>query len=647
MCGIFTIIYNDDYITHDTIKQCFTLGQSRGPEMSHLEIINGVDKSITSHYSPPTKTNVYYGFHRLAINGLNQESDQPLHFEHISLICNGEIYNFRELFRSMGVLPHTQSDCEVIIHLYLRYGIRQTLQMLDGVFAFALYDHKNKTMVIARDPYGVRPLYQIQYTSNTYDKYMYGYASELKMLTGLVVTPDKNDVNTDTINALKTIKQVPPGTYSVLKTNIIGKWFINEQNLVFHRQPFSTLVCQNEVQQSSLMNYLIDETSTLSTMRSYLENAVKKRVCTTERPIACLLSGGLDSSLICALVAKEVRETQGKQIETYCIGLEGSDDLKYAREVASHLNTLHYEIVVTEKDFLSAIPEVIRKIESYDTTTVRASVGNYLVSKYISENSSAKVIFNGDGADELMGGYLYFHKAEDPIEFDKECRRLLSHIHFFDVLRSDKSIASCGLEARTPFLDREWVQYYLSLAPNIRCHKVNNVCEKYLIRKAYDNTDILPKNILWRTKEAFSDGVSKHSRSWYEIIQEHIGFFVESNIDKDKQETQSRIMYGNIPIVFDTSNNFQCNKPTTNEQCWYRSIFEHFYPHCGHVVPYFWMPKYVDVSDSSARVLDIYSQVQGQQTQNSEKSNIQTASQQRPNMIREDNTVFRERNATI
>ena len=180
-----------------------------------------------------------------------------------------------------------------------------------------------------------------------------------------------------------------------------------------------------------------------------LKNAVSKRVTTTDRPIACLLSGGLDSSLITALVAEHFEDKS--KLETYSIGLEGSEDLKYAQMVADHLGTKHTSIIVKEQDFLDAIPEVIYAIESYDTTTVRASVGNFLVAKYIKEHSEAKVIFNGDGSDEFSGGYLYFHACPNPRDFDLECKRLLRNIHYFDVLRSDRCISYHGLEARTRF----------------------------------------------------------------------------------------------------------------------------------------------------------------------------------------------------
>ena len=204
-----------------------------------------------------------------------------------------------------------------------------------------------------------------------------------------------------------------------------------------------------------------------------------KRVITTDRPIACLLSGGLDSSIVASIVSR----IYDKPLETYSIGLEGSEDLKYAREVAKHIKSNHTEVVVSEEDFFAFIPKVIQMIESYDTTTVRASVGNMLISQYISETSDAKVIFNGDGSDELMGGYLYMNHAPDSLEFDNECKRLLKNISKYDVLRSDRSISTQGLEPRTPFLDRDFVMFYLSIPSNYR-FETNKKQEKYLFRKS-------------------------------------------------------------------------------------------------------------------------------------------------------------------
>lgn len=254
--------------------------------------------------------------------------------------------------------------------------------------------------------------------------------------------------------------------------------------------------------------------------------------------------------------------------------------MKYAKIVADHIGSIHHSIQLEEEEFLNAIEKVIYDIESYDTTTVRASVGNWLISKYIKEKSDAKVVFNGDGSDEVTGGYMYFHCAPDELEFDKECRRLLNDIHFFDVLRSDRSISSHGLEARTPFLDRSFVQTYLSIPHEIRYHPKNNQCEKYLLREAFRSMGILPNKILFRTKEAFSDGVSKQARSWFQIIQEHI-------VKKCGEK------YSNM-------------EPKEAEKQYYKDIFDKYYPNQRDVIPYLWMPKYVDADDASARTLDIY-----------------------------------------
>jgi asparagine synthase (glutamine-hydrolysing) len=329
----------------------------------------------------------------------------------------------------------------------------------------------------------------------------------------------------------------------------------------------------------------------------YLCDAVKKRCLNTERPIACLLSGGLDSSLITALVNHFYKMEYGldKTIETYSIGLKNSEDLKYAKIVAEYLGTNHTEIILTEKEMFEAIPEVIYALESYDTTTIRASIGNYLLGKYISKNSEAKVIFNGDGSDELSGGYLYMKNCPDSIEFDSETRRLLKDIHLFDVLRSDKSISSHGLEPRTPFLDKTFVNYYLSIPQKERFEK-NKIIEKYFIRNSFTYANfedvygkqLLPDEILWRKKEAFSDGVTSKGRSLYVILQEFIStmmklenYYEDNIIDKYPPNIETEKMY-------------------------YKKIFDSYYIHCDNIIPYFWMPRYTNATDPSARTLSLY-----------------------------------------
>ena len=535
MCGIFLLL-NVDAI-NKLIIEAFQCGKGRGPE-----------KSTISAYK-----RCILGFHRLAINGLDMENDnQPLNIKDCTLICNGEIYNSERLAGHFTTME-TDNDCEIIIHLYKEYGIEHTLQLLDGVFAFALLDHKKGEMYIARDGFGVRPLYMSNRGA------YWGFASEMK-----AIIHDELPHNETSVKPVISIFN--PGTH--MKFSIIeNNWRIDSATKFTSKN-----ICTD---------YTLDYGAALQRIRSTLTEAVSKRVFLSDRPIACLLSGGLDSSLIASLV-----HSCYKPLETFSIGLKGSTDLKFAKIVAEYLGTKHHEIIVTDEEFLDAIPETIRVIESYDTTTVRASVGNYLVSKYIKEHSNAKVIFNGDGADEVCGGYMYFNYADDPLSFDQECHRLLDDIHIYDVLRSDRCISSCGLEPRTPFLDKAFVQTYLSIPADIRDHGHKNKQGKYLIRDAFKN--MLPTEVLYRTKEAFSDGVSPLDRSWYKIIQQYI------KRDKTIQEMISQM--GHYPH----------NPPKTDEQKYYRLVFEHHYGGHSNIIPYFWMPKWVDAPDCSARELSVY-----------------------------------------
>ena len=319
----FALINNNN--SKETIEKYQKRRKSR-PEFSILKDYN----------------NVLLGFHRLAINGLNDESNQPIIIDNIILICNGEIYNYKQLAKDHNILMKTQSDCEIIIHMYKLYGIEYTLNILDGVYAFVIYDKNTNNIIAARDPYGVRPLYY--YT----EKNTIGFASELKEIYNLLV-------NKCNINNFK------PGYYSIFainSNNSIDLKLVKYNNFSFINQPY---LCEN-------MNNLY------SAIYDKIHKSVRKRVIeTTERPVACLLSGGLDSSLIAALVNKELQndnnETRRKNNKYFSIGLEGSEDLKYAKIVAQQLNSNHHEIVVSEEDFFNAIPEVIRAIESYDTTT--------------------------------------------------------------------------------------------------------------------------------------------------------------------------------------------------------------------------------------------------------------------------------------
>ena len=546
MCGIFALL-NNKIIGYNRINEYFMIGKKRGPEYSSLYHIS---------------ENIFYGFHRLAINGLNSKSNQPLRYKSYYLICNGEIYNYKQLIEKYNFNVQSDSDCEVILFLYEMMG-EKCVQFLDGVFSFILYDNEKEELFVARDPMGVRPLYIAKYNDDSI-----GYCSDLKPL--LFTEIDCN------------VLQFTPGTFQVLKLNIYtDKYYIFKQERYYD----FTMMCNIDGYEDGYNIQYYQER-----LYNLFINSIQKRVDNCERPIACLLSGGLDSSLIAAIVSRFYKKKTGNNIETYSIGLENAEDFKYAKMVARHIGSKHTEIKVDNIDFLMSIPDVIKDIESYDTTTVRASVGNWNIGKYIKEHSEAKVIFNGDGADELMGGYLYFHLCPFPDEFDKECKRLLRDISHYDVKRSDKGISSHGLEPRTPFLDKEFVKFYLSIPLKYRCFMFNDdQCEKYLIRKTIEifEPNLLPKEVLWRTKEAFSDGVSGKNKSWYEIIDEYLKFNLDINIKQD-------------------DNSLFYNKPTTDEQRWYRKIYDNHFNFKSNILPYFWMPKYTNATDSSARTLDIY-----------------------------------------
>jgi len=544
MCGIFSFVKKFIQFTISpelkrTLINGWECGKRRGPEHS---IMQEYDYGML-------------GFHRLAINGLDSISNQPLEKDGCILICNGEIYNYKDLYAQLEVVPKTHSDCEAIIDMYLKYGIDYTLQNLDGVFAFILFDTKNNKIYVARDPFGVRPMYYC----HTKDGYC--FASEFKQVSNLCT--DKTPYG-----------QFTPGSYTEFQVDEKGNVGISLENKKYA-----------EFQYQANYKFSYDQYYNTHYYQTYhnLCAAVKKRVENTDRPIACLLSGGLDSSLIAALVKKYL--PSNVVLETYSIGMPGASDFKYAQLVADHIGSKHSEIVVLEEEFFDAIPVVIKSISSYDTTTVRASVGNYLIGKYISKNSEAKVIFNGDGSDELTGGYMYFHYCPDSMTFDYECKRLLSNIHHFDGLRSDRCISSHGLESRTPFLDRSFVHAYLNIPIQLRNHNIGCKMEKFLLRNSiavYDSS-LIPQAILWRKKEAFSDGVSSENNSWHEIIKSRVSDDYNDNIDE---------VNNNIPI--------------TLEQKYYRSVFEKYYYGCGSIIPYFWMPKYCDATDASARTLNVY-----------------------------------------
>ena len=298
--------------------------------------------------------------------------------------------------------------------------------------------------------------------------------------------------------------------------------------------------------------------------RHILRAAVQKRLMADRLPIGCFLSGGLDSSIVCALLCEFIDPAQ---LHTFAIGMEGGTDLRHARTVAEYFGTTHHEVIVTEGEMLAAVPRVVKQIESWDTTTVRASTPMFLLSEWIAANTDVRVVFSGEGSDELSGSYLYFRNAPSVEAYQAECVRLCEDLHRYDVLRADKSTAGHGLEVRVPFLDRNFVHFYLRADPALR-RPLNGV-EKPLLRKAFEGR--LPSEVVWRVKEAFSDGVSGE-RSWYQVADEHAK-----------------------------------NLGEKDEASWYRSLFDEAYVGRRDWIPYQWLPKWCgDVTNPSARVLTTY-----------------------------------------
>lgn len=545
MCGIFA------YLGEPQKKSFFLTDfnnlSGRGPDSQKLDIIKSNDKEL-----------IMLGFHRLAINDLSQLGEQPMKQDKNYLICNGEIFNYQQLRATNNFSYQSESDCEIILHMYKKYGIEKTVSSLDAEFSFVLYDEEQDITYVARDPFGVRPLFLgTDIKGNIY------FSSEIKGISKLCTR----------------IERFSPGCIWNSKDKSYSRYY--EYNY-------------------PIENYLIEytEEQICDNIRHLLTQAVEKRLM-SERPIGCLLSGGLDSSLISSIVARKFKEMNKGQLNTFSIGMPGSTDLKYAQMVANHIGSNHHHIELSSEDFLKAIPEVIYATESYDTTTIRASVGNYLVGKYIKENTDITVVYNGDGSDE-QSGYFYLRNAPNEKVFQEECISLLKNIHMFDCLRSDRSVSSrWSLESRTPFLDVDFVNYYMSIEPRLKMYNETRI-EKYLLRKAFEKDNYLPKEVLWRPKEAFSDGCSSNENSWHKIIQEYVDVFIT-----DKQLKESQSMYSHNP-------------PKLKESLFYRQIFETNFENHSNVIDFFWLPKWCgDQIDPSARELSFY---KGESQHKSEKN---------------------------
>ncbi len=437
----------------------------------------------------------------------------------VVLAVNGEIYNHRQLKKNLTI-PYTfqtQSDCEVILALYQEKGI-DFIEDLNGIFAFALYDHANDTYLIARDHMGIIPLYM------GWDEYGNFYiASEMKALSGVC----------------NKIQEFLPGHYLYSKDGELKQWYKRDW-----------------------MEYdnVKDNETDIQKLRTAFEDAVHRQLM-SDVPYGVLLSGGLDSSIVSAIAKKyaarrieteDLKDAWWPQLHSFAVGLKDSPDLAAARKVAEHIGTVHHEIHFTVQEGLDAISDVIYHIETYDVTTIRASTPMYLLARVI-KSMGIKMVLSGEGSDEIFGGYLYFHKAPDARAFHEETVRKVGKLHLYDCLRANKSLAAWGVEGRVPFLDKEFMDVAMNINPKDKMAG-NGKIEKYILRKAFE--DYLPHEVAWRQKEQFSDGVGYN---W---------------IDTLKLITAERVTDEQLN---NASHRFPLNTPTTKEEYYYRSLFaEHF-----------------------------------------------------------------------
>ena len=465
--------------------------------------------------------NVLLAHERLAIVD-PASGNQPIYSDDKNLIlaANGEIYNHQELRTQLDSNYdfQTNSDCEIILALYKEKGV-DFIDDLNGIFGFVLYDEKNDEYLIARDHMGIIPLYM------GWDKHGTFYiSSELKALEGIC----------------NKIKIFPPGHFMSSKDNSLVKWYERDW------MDFDSVK---------------DNSTNLDDLQIALENAVHRQLM-SDVPYGVLLSGGLDSSITSALAKKysknrvesnDVKSAWYPQLHSFAVGLKGSPDLKAAQKVADYIDSIHHEITFTVQEGLDAIKDVIYHLETYDVTTIRASTPMYLMARVI-KSMGIKMVLSGEGADEIFGGYLYFHKAPDSKEFHEETVRKLDKLYQYDCLRANKSLAAWGIEGRVPFLDKEFIDVAMRINPKDKMINPEKM-EKWVLRKSFEK--YLPKSIAWRQKEQFSDGVGY---DWIDSLKDLVNEKVSDEMFKNAKFT------------------FPFQTPMSKEEYYYRSIFEKHYP---------------------------------------------------------------------
>ena len=500
----------------------FAATVSRGPDMSRV-----IDTG-----------NGYLGFHRLAIMGLDESGMQPFLLDGNYLVCNGEIYGFRKIKKELEseYTFKSESDCEILLPMYEKYGLSM-FEKLDAEFALIIYDKKTGKLIAARDPIGIRPLF---YAVGKDGEMM--FASEAKNLIGLA---DK-------------IMPFPPGYYYA-----DGKF-----------------VCYNDIAKRETP--VSDDIDTVCRkIHDKLVAGIEKRL-DSDAPLGFLLSGGLDSSLVCSVSSKLMK----KKIRTFAIGMsEDAIDLKYAKEVADYIGSDHTEIIIDKDKVISSLEEVVSILGTYDITTIRASMGMYLICRAIHETTDVRVLLTGEISDEIFG-YKYTDFAPDAEAFQSEAEKRLSELYMYDVLRADRCISANSMEARVPFGDLDFVKYVMSIPASMKMNTYGK--GKYLLRRAFEG-DYLPENILWREKAAFSDAVG---HSMVDYIKEYAASLYT---DEEFEEKRKKYTFA---------------APFTKESLLYRELFEKYYPGQAEMVKDFWMPnkswKNCDVDDPSARVLKNY-----------------------------------------
>ncbi|XP_022084841.1 asparagine synthetase [glutamine-hydrolyzing]-like [Acanthaster planci] len=557
MCGIWAVFGSDGNVS-ELYHNAWKIAH-RGPDSSRMENI--------IHFK-----SCCLAFHRLAIMD-DVFGEQPMRvraYPHIWLLYNGEIYNFRLLQKQFDFQYLTECDGEAIIHLYAQGGAEYAASMLDGVFAFCLLDTAAKKVFLGRDTHGVRPMFKLCRE----DSFL-AICSEAKGI--LELEQADNNHKEETVPFL-------PGyveSYDLAPSGKVTLRQFTQFHSIERKPKWSDIPLAIQPHGEDMY----------ANIRILFTDAVKKRLV-SHRPLGCLLSGGLDSSLVAALVVKLAREADIQYpLQTYTIGVDGSSDTRAARQVAKHIGSEHHEVPFCPDEGTAILEDVIYSLESYDVNTVRPAVCMYLISRYIREQTDRVVIFSGEGSDELTQGYLYFHQQPSAKEGDEEGRRLLKDLYLYDVLRADRMTAAHGLELRVPFLDHHFTSYYLSLPAEARCPKLG--IEKYLLRKAFDGTGLLPPKILWRQKEGFGEGVSSRKKSWLDSLTEFANEKVNpSSVD----DTEFRCAEELFPF----------NPPKTKEAFYYRQIFEKRFPGHARWIPYAWLPKWdEDTSAPSGRVQTI------------------------------------------